>query len=86
MVGPLRQSHALEKLAGLGFRFVLLHALDLDRRFDDVLQRRHMRKEVKSLEDHADRRALNRELLGTQLVQAPSGVLPVPHKRAVHVY
>ena len=76
------EAHLLEQLERPRPRLLLAHALDLDRRLHDVLQRRHVREEVEALEHHADVAALRRHLLVGEVVQVPA-LLAVAHEVAV---
>ena len=68
-VGLLRKPDLVQQVAGPLHRLVLLDALHVDRRLDDVLQRRAVREEVEVLEHHADVAALLGGVAGRHLVQ-----------------
>src|SRR5690606_22981721 len=56
MVLLVGQTHEGEQVECAGFRFGALHAQNMNWGFDDVSQHRHVRKQIKALEHHADMR------------------------------
>ena len=80
LVAQARPARAARGRARRGL--LLLDALDLHRRLDDVLEHRHVREEVEPLEAHADVAALGGDPLVGEAVQRAAAVL-VAHQVAV---
>ena len=74
VVGTSSHAHPLQQVQGSGPGLVLAGPGNVDRGLHDVLQGRHVRKEVESLEDHADPGPLgSNRLLREPAQPSPSG-------------